>query len=111
MPTDDREGVMTPDIAEDLRTGRIAVIGSRTDDPYRRPIAGSTPSPCSECERDVMVSPATRRRMTEASVVLCADCAIAVARFRDEPWLDPGRTDDQMEEMEANGLEPKRFYR
>lgn len=93
-----------------VSAGRVTVIGSRTDDPKRQPIEGSTPSPCAECSRDVMLSPATRRHMTELSVVLCLDCAAAVSETRNKPWINPGRNDDQMREMEANGIEPKRWY-
>lgn len=94
-------------IADDVLSGRIAMIGSRTDDPSRRPIAKSTPSPCAECKANVMLSPASRRRMTELSVVLCVECAVAVAESRNEPWIYPGRNDDQLQEMKANGIEPK----
>lgn len=95
------------DITHNVSSGHIVMIGSRTDDPSRRPIAGSTPSPCAECQEDVMLSPASRRRMTELSVVLCVECAVAVAESRNEPWIDPGRNDDQLQEMKANGIEPK----
>ncbi len=98
------------DVAADVRSGRVCVIGSRTDDPGRQPIAGSTPSPCAECGHDVMLSPATRRRMTDLSVVRCADCAIIVAESRNERWIDPGRNDDQLSEMAENDIDPKRWY-
>lgn len=97
------------DVDKDLLSGHIAVIGSLTDDPGRQLIAGSTPSPCAECRRDVMLSPTTRRLMSDRSVVLCVDCAVIIAESRGEAWIDPGRNDEQLREMAANRIEPKRW--
>jgi len=94
------------EIQEAVRLGRVAVIGSLVDDPGRRPIEGSTPLPCSRCSRAVMLSPATRRRMTDLSVVLCVDCAVAIAEERGELWENPGYNEDQLREMAANGIKP-----
>ena len=94
------------EIANDISSGHIAVIGARTDDPERRPIAGSTPSPCAECASEVMLSPATRRRMTELSAVLCVECAAAGAAARNERWIVADRSDEQLQEMAVNGVKP-----
>jgi len=102
--------ISSQDVVKDIQSGHIAVIGSRTDDPGRLPIAGSTPSPCVKCSRDVMISPATRQGMTGLSVVLCTDCAVVVAEARGEPWIHPGRSDDQLREMADNGHTPERWY-
>jgi hypothetical protein len=48
--------------------------------------------------------------MTELSVVLCIACAQAVAQSRNEPWVDSGRTDDQLQEMVVNEITPERWY-
>ena len=98
------------DINNAVSSGNVAVIGSCVHDPCRRHITGSTPSPCAECDRSVILSPATRRRMTDLTLVLCTDCAVAVAEARNEPWIHPGRNDDQLREMVANGIEPERWY-
>ena len=97
------------DITTAVSSGHVAVIGSLVRDPGRRPVTGSTPSPCKECKREVMLSPATRRRMTDLSVVLCINCAAAVAKSRNKPWINPGYNDEQLREMEANGIQPKRW--
>ncbi len=96
------------DIADDIATGYVAVIGCLTTDPDRNPIAGSTPTPCRECDEDVMLAPATRQRMTELSIVLCVECAVAVAKVRNQPWIDAGRSVAQLQEMKDNGIEPRR---
>lgn len=48
-----------------------------------------------------MLSPAMRQRMTELSVVLCIECAAAIAESRDEPWIHAGFSDEQLQETEA----------
>ena len=91
------------EVMRDVNEGRFAVIASRTVDPQRRQIAGSTPWPCCHCNAEVMISPATRERMTELSIVLCRECAIAEAERRGEKWIDPGRSQKQLAELRANG--------
>lgn len=87
----------------------IALCCSRTDDPGRLPIAGSTPERCRRCGAEVMVSPASRRRMLPGDWILCIDCFAAIAEERGSKWIDPGRSDEQLAELAANGHEPKRF--
>lgn len=87
----------------------VAAICPRKDDPRRLPIVGATPSNCCRCNRTVMVSPATRRRIRDCDQIICTDCAIAIAVFRGEKWIDAGRNDEQIDELEANGHEAKRF--
>lgn len=36
----------TQDVAADVKSGHVAMIGSLADDPDRNPIEGSTSSPC-----------------------------------------------------------------
>jgi len=56
-----------------------------------------------------MVSPASRRRMRPGDVFLCIECAVAIAEERGTKWIDPGRNDDQLAELAANGHVPNRF--
>jgi hypothetical protein len=87
----------------------IAAICPRKDDPRRLKIDGATPSPCCRCNRTVMVSPATRQRIRDCDQIICTDCAISLAFDRGEEWIDVGRNDEQLDELEVNGHEAKRF--
>jgi len=87
-----------------------AIICTRVGDPHWRKIEGSTPSPCSRCEHQVMVSPATRQLIQPGDKIICIECAVAIAEARGTKWVDPGRSPDQLAELVANGHEPRRFY-
>jgi hypothetical protein len=87
----------------------VAAICPREDDQRRLPIEGATPSDCCRCHNTVMVSPATRRRIRPSDPIICTDCAIAIAAARGQKWIDPGRNADQLDELQANGHEAKRF--
>jgi hypothetical protein len=87
----------------------IAVFCARTDDPQRQHIAYSTPAPCKRCAAEVMVSPATRRRLRPGDCILCLECMADVAEERREPWIITPRNADQLAELVTNGLEPEPF--
>ena len=86
-----------------------AMICTRVGDPHWLRIEGSTPSPCGRCTHPVMVSPASRRLIQPGDVILCIECAVQIAEERGQPWIDPGRNDDQLAELAANGHVPNRF--
>jgi hypothetical protein len=93
----------------DIHDGAIALCAPRADDPARKIIAGALPFACLRCDELVMVSPASFARLRQRDVILCPDCFIAVAEERGTPWIDPGRSPEQLEELAANGHQPRKF--
>ena len=70
-----------------------------------RAVLGSRPMPCSQCDCDVMISPAGRDRIERESLsVLCMECAADKLGAEKQPIQMMPITTDQLNEIDA-------FYR
>ena len=87
--------------------GVLAVICSRTGDPYNRPAPGSQRETCWACSHAVWLSHATREAVAGQDYrILCLECAVAYEAQRRKSWQVREQTEAQKAEqkrmVEAN---------